>query len=235
MFVHPYFSAVQVRTVLARPRNYFRLTEIFSHGNMRLVLAFLKIFFSLTEISVHGNIRLVLTRPRSSFGLAESFLLNDYFYNNAHRGLRCYFLRINRDIFAWQHMDCLGPPKELIKIKCRTPSSPPLGQPRYLCMALKTYLGPSKELIAPREGSHHQSLRANCDVFISKHVYSHSPPKDTTEATSKIHLSLAIDLQSPSHTSSITSFTGSRPVSVQVYWRRLAPIVPVTLWLLVFD
>jgi hypothetical protein len=45
------------------------------------------------------------------------------------------FLRATRDIFAWQYTTCLGLPKELIKIKCRTSSSPPLGQPRHLCMA----------------------------------------------------------------------------------------------------
>jgi hypothetical protein len=101
------------------------------------------------------------------------------------------FLQANRDICARQHMACLGPPKELIKIKCRTVSSPPLGQLRHFCMALKTCLGPFKELIAPHEGSRHQPLRANRDVFASQHVNSHGLPKHTTEATNKIHLSLA--------------------------------------------
>jgi hypothetical protein len=158
---------------------------------MRLVLARPRSSFGLTKISAHGNIRLVLARPRSSFGLAESSLLNNYFSNNARTGLRCHFLWANRDIFAWQHTACLGPHKELIKIKSRIPSSPPLSQPRHLCMALKTCLGPPKELIAPREGSHHQSLRANHDAFTSQHVNSYGPSKNTTEATSKIHLSLA--------------------------------------------
>jgi hypothetical protein len=113
------------------------------------------------------------------------------------RSMTCFgppkeFLRANRDICAWQHTACLGPPKELIRIKCRTPSSSPLGQLRHLRMALRTCPGPPKEFIAPREGSHHQSLRANHKVFTSQHVNSYGPPKDTTEATSKIHLSLAI-------------------------------------------
>jgi hypothetical protein len=124
MFVHPYLSVV--RTVLAYPRNSFRLIKT----------------------SLHGNIRLVLARVRSSFGLAESSLLNDYFCNNARTGLCCHFLWANRDIFAWQHTACLGPPKKSIKIKCRPSSLPPLGQPRHYCMALKTCLGLSKELIA---------------------------------------------------------------------------------------
>jgi hypothetical protein len=136
-----------IRTVLARPRNSFGLTETSSHGNMRLVLAHPRYSFRLIETSVHGNIRLVLARPRSSFGLAEPFLLNDYFCNNACTGLCCHFLWASRDIFAWQHMTCLGPPKELTKIKCRTSSSPPLGQPRHLCMALKACLGLPKKLI----------------------------------------------------------------------------------------
>jgi hypothetical protein len=158
---------------------------------MQLVLAHPRSSFGLTQISTHGNIRLVLAYPRTPFGLVESSLLNDYFCNNARTGLHCPFLWANRDIFAWQHTACLGLPKELIKIKCRTPSSPPLGQPRHLCMALKTGLGPPKELIAPREGSRHQSLRANHDISTSQPVNSHCPPKDTTKATSKIHLSLA--------------------------------------------
>jgi hypothetical protein len=58
-------------------------------------------------------------------------------------------------------------------------------------MALKTCLGPPKELIASHEGSRHLSLRANRDVFIGQHMNSHGPLKDMTEATSKIHLSLA--------------------------------------------
>jgi hypothetical protein len=98
-----------------------------------------------------GNIRLVLALPRSSFGLAESSLHNDYFCNNACAGLCCHFLWANQDIFAWHHMACLGPPKEPIKIKCRTSSSPPLGQPRHHCMAPYNLSCPSKELITPRE------------------------------------------------------------------------------------
>jgi hypothetical protein len=188
MFVHSYFSAV--RTILARPRNSFGLTEISSYGNTRIVLARPRSSFGLTEISAHGNIRLVLARPRAPFGLAESSLLNDYFCNNARTGLRHPFLWANRDIFAWQHMACLGLPKELIKIKCRTLSSPPLGQPRHLCMALNTCLSRSKELITPHEGPHPQPLWANRDVFASQHVNSHGLPKDMTEATSKIYFSL---------------------------------------------
>jgi hypothetical protein len=46
-------------------------------------------------------------------------------------------------------------------------------------MALKTGLEPPKELIAQREGSHHQPLWANRDAFASQHVSSHGPPKDT--------------------------------------------------------
>jgi hypothetical protein len=94
-------------------------------------------------------------------------------------------------MYRQQHTACLGPSKELIKIKCRTPSSPPLGQPRHLCMALKTCLGPPKEIIASCEVSRFQSLRANRDVITSQHVNFHGPPKDTTKATKKIHLSLA--------------------------------------------
>jgi hypothetical protein len=167
MFVHSYFSIV--RLVLACPRKSF----------------------GLTKTSVHSNICLVLAYPRSSFGLAESSSLNDYFCTNARTGLHCPFLWAHRDIFAWQHMAFLGPPKELIKIKSRTPSSPPLGQPGHLCKALKTCLGLSKELVIPHEGPCHQPLRANRDVFTSRHVNSHGPPKDMIEATSKIYFSLA--------------------------------------------
>jgi hypothetical protein len=117
MFVHPYFSAV--RTVLARPRYSFKLTETSSHGNLRLILARPRSSFGLTETSAHSNIRLVLACPRSSLGLAEPSLLNDYFCNNAHTGLHCHFLWVNRDIYALQHTACLGPLKELIKIKPR--------------------------------------------------------------------------------------------------------------------
>jgi hypothetical protein len=56
------------------------------------------LLFGLTETSSHGNLRLVLAHPRSSFGLAESSLLNDYFYNNACTGLRCPVHWANRDI-----------------------------------------------------------------------------------------------------------------------------------------
>jgi hypothetical protein len=94
---HLYFCAVQ--TILVHPR----------------------IFFGLTETSSHGNIRLFLACPRISFGLAESSLHNNYFCNNACTRLRCHFLWANPDIFAWQHMTCLGPPKELITL--RTSSS----------------------------------------------------------------------------------------------------------------
>jgi hypothetical protein len=58
-------------------------------------------------------------------------------------------------------------------------------------MALKTYLGPSKDLITPHEGPRHQPLRANRDVFVSQHVNSHGPPKDMTEANSEIYLAVA--------------------------------------------
>jgi hypothetical protein len=58
-------------------------------------------------------------------------------------------------------------------------------------MGHKTYLGPSKDLITPHEGPRHQPLQANRDIFASQHMNSHGPPKDMTEATSKIHLSLA--------------------------------------------
>jgi hypothetical protein len=54
-----------------------------------------------------------------------------------------------------------------------------------------TCLGLPKELITPREGPRHQSLRANRDVFASQYVNSHGPPKHTTEATSKTYFSLA--------------------------------------------
>jgi hypothetical protein len=121
-----------MRLVLASPRSSFRLTETSAHSNMRLVLARPRSSFGLTKTSVHGNIRLVLAHPRSSFRLAESSLLNDYFCNSTCTGLSCHFLWANRVIFAWQHTACLGPPKELIKIKCRASSSPPSGQPRYL-------------------------------------------------------------------------------------------------------
>jgi hypothetical protein len=57
-------------------------------------------------------------------------------------------------------------------------------------MILKICLGLLKKFITPREGSRHQSLRANRDVFTSQHVNSYGPPKDTTEATSKIYFSL---------------------------------------------
>jgi hypothetical protein len=56
---------------------------------------------------------------------------------------------------------------------------------------LTSCLGSPKEFIAPCEGSHHQSLRANREVFTSQHVNSYGLPKDMTEATCKIHLSLA--------------------------------------------
>jgi hypothetical protein len=54
-----------------------------------------------------------------------------------------------------------------------------------------TYLGSPKELITPREGSRHQSLRANRDVFVSQHVNSHGSPKELTESTGNIYFSLA--------------------------------------------
>jgi hypothetical protein len=69
----------------------------------------------------------------------------------------------------------------------------------------KTCLGLPKELIASRERSRHQSLRANRDVLTSQHVHSHGPPKDMTEVTSKIYFSL-IDFQSLLYTSNNTLF-----------------------------
>jgi hypothetical protein len=68
-------------------------------------------------LSVHPHFSAVLARPRNSFGLAESSSQDDHFHNNACEGSRHHFLWANRDIFAWQHTICLGPPKELIKIK----------------------------------------------------------------------------------------------------------------------
>jgi hypothetical protein len=47
-----------------------------------------------------------------------------------------------------------------------------------------------KELITPREGPRRRFIRANRDVFAWQHVNSHGPPKDSTEATSKIYFSL---------------------------------------------
>jgi hypothetical protein len=151
LVVHPYFSIVQ--TFLARPRSSF----------------------GLTETSSHDNIRIVLACPRSSFGLAGSSSHNDYFCNNACTGLHCHFLWANRDIFAWQHTAYLGPPKELIKVKCGT-LSPPSSQPGHLCMAPYDLSCLPKEMFTPREGPRHQSLRANHDVFSSQHVNSHGPP-----------------------------------------------------------
>jgi hypothetical protein len=43
----------------------------------------------------------------------------------------------------------------------------------------------------PREAHRHQFLWANRDVFARQHVNSHGPPKESTEATSKIYFSLA--------------------------------------------
>jgi hypothetical protein len=47
--------------------------------------------------------------------------------------------------------------------------------------------------------------------------------------------SLLIDFQSPSHTSSTTTFTSSRLVLHAIYWRGLVPIFPVLLCLLVHN
>jgi hypothetical protein len=68
-------------------------------------------------LSVHPYFSAVLACPRNSFRLTESSSHGDHFRNNASEGPRRHFLRANRDIFTWQHTTCLGPPKELIKIK----------------------------------------------------------------------------------------------------------------------
>jgi hypothetical protein len=98
LFIHPYFSAV--RTVLARPRNSFGLTETSLHGNIRLVLARPRSSFRLTEASSHGNIWLVLACPRNR--------------SRSSVGLYRHLLWASRDIFACHHTTCLGPPKKLI-------------------------------------------------------------------------------------------------------------------------
>jgi hypothetical protein len=188
MFVNPYFSIV--RTVFARPRYSFGLTETSSHGNLWLVFGPPKEFLQANWDICAQQHTICLGPPKEFVWASRVILAQRLLLQQRTPGLCCHFLWANRDIFAWKHTACLSPPKELIWIKCRTPSSPPLGQPRHLCMALRTCLGPPKEFIAPREGSHHQSHRANHEVFTSQHVNSYGPPKDTTEATSKIHLSL---------------------------------------------
>jgi hypothetical protein len=92
--VHPHFSTIW--TVLARPRNSFRPTEASSH-------------FAPTDTSSHGNIRLVLSRSRN--------------WSTLHEGPRRHFLRDNRDVFAWQHVNSHGPPKESTKLSARFISS----------------------------------------------------------------------------------------------------------------
>jgi hypothetical protein len=65
-------------------------------------------------LSIHSHfsaVRLVLARPRNSFGPTESSSRDDYFHNNTCEGLHNLFLRANRDIFVWQHMTCLGRPR----------------------------------------------------------------------------------------------------------------------------
>jgi hypothetical protein len=56
--------------------------------------------FGPTETSSHGNIRLVLARPRN--------------WSRSSAGPRRHLLQANRDIVAWHHTTCLGPPKDLI-------------------------------------------------------------------------------------------------------------------------
>jgi hypothetical protein len=51
---------------------------------------------------------------------------------------------------------------------------------------IQIVLAVSKELISPREGPHHQFFRANR----GQHVNSRGPPKESTNATSKIYFSL---------------------------------------------
>jgi hypothetical protein len=65
-------------------------------------------------IHISAPYRIVLAGPRNSFGPTESSSHNDLFCNNACEELCNLFLWANRDIFAWQHTTCLGPPKELI-------------------------------------------------------------------------------------------------------------------------
>jgi hypothetical protein len=85
LFVHPYFNVV-----LSWPAQGI-------HSGYRRHLRM-------------ANIWLVLACPRNSFGLAESSSHNDHFCNNASEGFRHHFLWANRDIIAWQHSTCLGPP-----------------------------------------------------------------------------------------------------------------------------
>jgi hypothetical protein len=180
---------------------------------MQLILARPRSSFGLTETSAHGNIRLVLARPRSSFGLAESSLFNNYFYNNACTRLRCHFLLANRDIYVWQHMACLGPPKKLIKIKCRASSSPPSGQPRHLRMA-------TNDLSWPAQGIDHPTWRTSSSIpsgqpwhFSQVNMWILMVrPRIRLKLPSRFISPLLIDFQTPSYTSSTTPFTGLRLV-----------------------
>jgi hypothetical protein len=63
-------------------------------------------------LSVHPYFSAILAHPRNSFGLAGSSSHDDHFCNYACEGLRCHFLRANRVVFAWQHVNSHGPPKE---------------------------------------------------------------------------------------------------------------------------
>jgi hypothetical protein len=116
-------------------------------------------------------------------------------------------------------------------------------------------LGLPKELITPCEGSRHQFLQANHDVFASQHVNSHGPPKESTKATSKIYFSLtnwlpvtftyfqyysvywfmigirASLLKGPR----FHRYSKVQTTSTLCYWRGFAPIFPIQLRLLVHD
>jgi hypothetical protein len=88
-------------------------------------------------------------------------------------------------------MACLGPPKELqdqvqdLIISSLGPTETSLHGTIQLVLARPRNQSP------PREGPRQQFLRANRDIFASQHVNSHGPPKESTEATSKIYFSLA--------------------------------------------
>jgi hypothetical protein len=166
--------------------------------------------FGPTETSSHGNIWLVLAHPRN--------------WSRSSEGLHHRFLLANRDIFVWQHTTCLGPPKELIKIKW--------------CLIVTSF-GPTETsshgniwlvLARPRNWSPHMK-----DIVINSFgpsvTFSHGNMwilmvrlRNQLKLPARFISHLLIDFQSPSHTSNNTPFASSWLVLRVVYYMGLAPI-----------
>jgi hypothetical protein len=174
--------------------------------------------FGPTETSAHGNIWLVLAHPRN--------------WSRSSAGPHHHVLWANRDIFAWHHTTCLGPPKELM---WRTSSSIPSGQLwRFHKVNMGILMVPARNRL---------KLRAK---FISPLLIDFQSPShssSTTPFTGSWSVSVQVQLHLLVYDRYLCKFTEEASLPyiqynsvllvydwyyMQVCWRGLAPLLPIT-------